>query len=279
MSRSYRRVGAGALGTLLAVLFTVTLASAPRAHAAGCTLAPTNGTVMRFVGARTYTLHVPAGLAGPQVPLLLSMHGASGFSAEQEFVTGWSPYADAHHFIVAYPQGVSNLWDINQNSYDVTFLRQVVADISSTWCVDPHRVFSDGHSNGAIMSMRLACDAGNVFASSVEYAGADPTSLGSPCTPSRPIAVGLFHGNSDSVAPIGLDQQARDKWLGRDTCPSSPAHSVDAYGTLDTYSPCAAGVSVSWRVLFNQNHGWPTGAAGQDQRDKMWTFLTANVLP
>src|SRR5713101_5860044 len=146
MSRSYRRIGAGALGALFAVVFTVTLASARQAHAAGCSLASTNGTVTRLIGARTYTLHVPAGLAGPQVPLLLSMHGASGFSAEQEFVTGWSPYADAHRFIVAYPQGVSNLWDIQQNSYDVTFLRQLVADISGTWCVDPHRVFSDGHS-------------------------------------------------------------------------------------------------------------------------------------
>ncbi len=32
------------------------------------------------------------------------------------------------------------------------------ADISATWCVNPKRVHATGHSSGAIMAERLACD-------------------------------------------------------------------------------------------------------------------------
>jgi polyhydroxybutyrate depolymerase len=284
MSRAFKRLR---LPVAVASLFVSAVAApvlgAQTASAAGCNLNSTNGTVTKSIVSggvtRTYLLHVPTGLAGPTVPLLLSMHPLTYTAAQQESSTSWSPYADSHHFIVAYPQGINGAWNYSANSYDVTFLRSVISNISASWCVDSKRIFTDGWSAGAVMSMRMACDAADVIASAVEWAGESPTMNNQPCAPSRAIAVGLFHGDADTIAPLSADQQNRDEWIARDGCSTTPAHSSDTYGTLDKYTGCTSGVAVWWRVLAGQDHFWPTAAKAADQRDKMWTFLTTYVHP
>src|SRR5438067_1468350 len=95
---------------LAAAALAALTAGAPVAAAAtpGCTLTTTGGTVTRTLGTRTYELHVPAGLTGTQVPLLLSLHGAGSNGTQDESFTGWSGFADAHEFIVAYPDARPN---------------------------------------------------------------------------------------------------------------------------------------------------------------------------
>jgi polyhydroxybutyrate depolymerase len=289
--RLIRRACAAVVASTMLGVVAVAASTAAPASAAGCTLATTNGTITRTIvtssGVRTYLLHVPSGLTGSSVPLLLSDHGGGAFAAYQQSVTQWSPYADSHNFIVAYPQAIADYWDYSQGSYDVSYLKQVVSDIKGTWCIDPHRVFSDGWSNGALMSQRMACDTPNLFASAVSWAGADPTIpnfdangvTGSPCTPSRPVAVGIFQGANDPISSPSIGQQNTNDWVGRDGCPAMPISSSDNYGTLLQYQPCNSGVAVWWRVMSNQQHTWPTGTAGQDLRDHMWSFLNNYPLP
>jgi polyhydroxybutyrate depolymerase len=249
----------------------------------GCTLTPTAGTVSRTVGGRTYLLNVPAGLTGTQVPLLLSLHGAGSNGQQDEYFTGWTPFAAAHNFIVAYPQARpssgSGVWDpYSAGTVDVPFLRQVADDISASWCIDPHHVHVDGWSNGAVMSQRVACDAADRFASVTSYGGGTPTLAGfaTPCRPSRPISVGLFAGQYDFTY-AGLAQNT-DEWRAVDACGSTPAHTTDPYGSLDTYA-CAGGSTLLARVVSNTSHNWPFGAQAEDQRSRMWSFFQANPLP
>lgn len=253
-----------------------------------CTLAPTtgpgsvNGTVTRSLGSRLYELYVPAGLTGAQVPLLLSLHGAGSDGYQDEAFTGWSQYAGPHNFIVAYPDAAgpeSGVWDpYTAGSPDVSFLRAVVSDISSNWCIDPHRIYVDGWSNGAVMSQRAACDAADLFAAATSYAGGDPTAAGTsaPCRPSRAISVGLIVGQEDFTF-AGLAQDAT-LWEGLDSCSSTPAQESDQYGTSSTVG-CSGGSQVWTRVVSNTSHNWPSGAQGQDQRDRMWAFFQAHPLP
>jgi polyhydroxybutyrate depolymerase len=248
----------------------------------GCWLASTNGTVTRTLNARYYQLHVPQGLTGTQVPLLLSLHGAGSNGQEDEHFTGWSTFADAHNFIVAYPdaQGYpSGVWDpYSQKSADVTFIRQVVGDIASHWCIDPKRIYVDGWSNGAVMSQRVACDAADLVGAATSYGGGDPTAAGTaaPCKPSRPISVGLIVGQYDFTY-AGLAQDAT-LWQGTDACSTTPASETDQYGSQSTYS-CASGTQLWTRVVSNTSHNWPSGAQGEDQRQRMWAFFQANPLP
>jgi len=259
--------------------------AAPSASAAeaGCTLTPTAGTVTKTIGSRTYLVNVPAGLSGPQVPLLLSLHGAGSTGAQDEYFTGWTPFAAAHGFIVAYPQArpsqYSGAWDpYSADSADVGFLRDVVADISAHWCVDPRRVYADGWSNGAVMSQREACDAADLFAAVTSYGGGTPTlaEFAKPCQPSRAISVALFAGQYDFTY-AGLAENASE-WRQVDGCSSNPAHTTDTYGSQDAYS-CAGGTTLLARVVANTSHNWPFGAQAEDQRNRMWSFLTANPLP
>jgi polyhydroxybutyrate depolymerase len=270
---------------LALALALAALAATPTAASAaepGCSLDPTSGTVTRTLADRSYELRVPAGLAGPDAPLLLSVHGFGGNGQVQERFTGWSGFADSHGFIVAYPNGRSVLglgaWDpYSATSPDVGFIRRVADDIASTWCVDPDRIHVDGWSNGAVMSQRVACEAADRFASVTSYGGGTPTLGGTrPCAPSRPISVALFVGQFDFTY-TGLTPNTNE-WLEYDDCSPQPVRTSDPHGTLDTYS-CAAGTQVLSRVVSDTSHNWPSGATGEDQRNRMWSFFEANPLP
>ncbi|MGQ0716619.1 MAG: alpha/beta hydrolase family esterase [Pseudonocardiales bacterium] len=262
--------------------------TAQLAVAGSCSLAPTAGTITRTLGARSYLLHVPAGLTGPSVPLLLTMHGAGqegtglDSAAAIEAATGWDADADAHGFIVAYPASAATrptAWDATKGGPDVQFLRDVVADISATWCVNPKRVHATGHSSGAIMAERLACDAPDVFASVSAYAGASPVLFGGPCTPSRPVPVGIFQGTLDPVSSVGVGIANRNEWLALNGCPLLPTTELGVPLEASTYGPCQDGVEVVWRVYLLQGHNWPTGADKADIRTRIRALFERNPLP
>lgn len=272
------------------VVLSATPGSGKKANkiAGRCSLAPTAGTITRRLGTRSYLLRVPAGLKGPSVPLLLTMHGAGqegtglDSAAAIEGATGWDADAAAHSFIVAYPASAATrptAWNATQNGPDVQFLRDVVADISATWCVNRKRVHATGHSSGAIMAERLACDAPDVFASVSAYAGASPVLFGGPCAPRRPVSVGIFQGALDPVSSLGVGIANRDEWLTRNGCPLTPTTEPGVPLEASTYGPCKDGVKVVWRVYLLQGHNWPTGADNADIRNRMRALFEKNPLP
>jgi poly(3-hydroxybutyrate) depolymerase len=59
------------------------------------------------------------------------------------------------------------------------------------------------------------------------------------------------------------------------TCSSAP---TDSYGVTHTWA-CPAGTQVVARVVENISHNWPSGAQGEDQRQRMWVFFEANTKP
>jgi polyhydroxybutyrate depolymerase len=255
-----------------------------------CTLASTGGTIQRQVNGRDYWVNVPEGLPGPSAPLLLGLHGflqtpvTEGGIAGHEQTTSWSDIAAREKFIVAYPSAnpPRAAWDFSHGSADVAYLREVVLDISGTWCVDPHRVHVEGHSSGALMAARLACDAPDVFASIAVYAGVDPTLLGSPCAQDqasgRPISMGIFHGINDDISRFPLAIEHRDKWIKRNDCSSIPTTEPNVQVEASVYGPCRAGVEVVWRV-YNAGHLWPQGPDHADITSRMWAFFQRNPLP
>ncbi|MGH3549833.1 MAG: alpha/beta hydrolase family esterase [Pseudonocardiaceae bacterium] len=229
---------------------------------------------------------MPADLSGRSVPLLIALHGAIQPPRLHEADTGWSDVAKTRHFIVAYPSTRQSTWDFAQGSEDVAYLRAVVRDISSVYCVDPRRIHAEGHSSGALMAARLACDASTVFASVAVYAGADPTLTGSPCgdprgpnvDPLRPIAMGIFHGKADAISLFPFAVQHRDNWLHRNGCPATPITEPNVVVEASVYRPCKAGVEVVWRI-YQAGHLLPKGADKIDLISRMWDFFLRNPFP
>src|SRR5215207_4788758 len=78
--------------------------SVPSAAAA----ASTEGTLRTPDGRdRTYQLYVPPNLTpGEPVPLLVALHGGTGWGTQFEHNSGFDQLADQRGFIVVYPDGV-----------------------------------------------------------------------------------------------------------------------------------------------------------------------------
>lgn len=188
------------------------------------------------------------------MPLLISFHGHTSNSAAHALETGWGDFAERERFIVAFPNTPIEAWLWGPNSTDVSIARDLVADVRASYCIDPARVYASGYSNGAQMAQRLGCDAADLFASVTEYAGGSPGDL--TCHPSRPIAVGMFHGDADGTVSISDGRASRDERVARLHCSTPPATTVLADGIEQIY-PCPDDTEVLWREYSGQHHPWP----------------------
>ncbi len=165
-------------------------------------------------GDRPVTVRVPASYdAAVPAPLLIVLHGYGSFGAETADYLGLDAFAETNGILTAYPEGTEDpggdqYWNARQVDTvasgvdDATYLSGLVAEIADTANVDPDRVFAMGHSNGAFMAYRMACDHADVFAAVVSLAGAT-IQTADECRPSRPIAVLEIHGDRDDVLLYG----------------------------------------------------------------------------
>lgn len=164
-------------------------------------------------GSRPVDVKTPAGFdpkAGTY-PLLLLLHGYGSSAAQQDRYLGFSQEALRRGYVFAAPNGTVSgssrrFWNASEACCnfeaktvdDVAYLRQLIEDITARYAIDPKRVYVFGHSNGAFMAYRLACDASNSVTAVAGLAGSlrsDPTQ----CRPERPVSVLAIHGTDDRV--------------------------------------------------------------------------------
>src|SRR5688572_27262361 len=121
---------------------------------------------------RPYGLKVPAGYEGQApVPLVVLLHGYTSNGAQQAAYFGLPAVADKEGFLLATPDGTrdrlgNRFWNatdaccdfFRSGVDDVAYIDAVIDDIAAKYPVDPARVFVAGHSNGAFMAHRYACD-------------------------------------------------------------------------------------------------------------------------
>ncbi len=159
---------------------------------------------------RSYRLYVPASVRAKDAPapLVLVLQGAGpGFDVMD--ITRITPVADREGFAVAFPNAVGDLWNDGalkvlgaNDSRDVAFLRGVVADIEAKGLkVDRKRIYAIGLSNGGMMSLRLACEAADLFAGVGAIAASMPKALAPDCRPSAPVSVIVVNGTEDPIVP------------------------------------------------------------------------------
>jgi polyhydroxybutyrate depolymerase len=256
---------------------------------------------------RTVVVHLPPSYDPTKpMPLVLNFHGYSSNAFQQSLLTGMSRKADDAGFIVLYPEGTGSKQSFNggaccgdaamTNVDDVGFTRELLDTAVERLCVDQHRVFATGMSNGGFMSHRLGCELSNRIAAVAPVAGVLATD---PCTPSRPLPVLYFHGTADQVVPY--DGVAMNHW------PSAP-DSFNKWATLDgctgtatetfrmsdahcaSYGSCGGGAVVTFCTIDKGGHTWPGGldtsslgygytTQNISATDTMWTFFQAHPLP
>ncbi|CDZ96634.1 hypothetical protein [Phaffia rhodozyma] len=250
---------------------------------------------------RTYLLHVPSNYdSNASHPLVLSFHGAGGTSANQEKLSQFSVPGIAIGglpVIAAYPQGADNtaekrtgVWYsapyANTTVDDVQFAKDVVADISSHYCINPVRVYASGKSNGGGFTAYLACrpDTSTLFAAFAPVSPVSPalyngTLAFSGCDPSRPVPIINSHGVVDQTIPFeGRNVSAtgdygvgtatinvslwRRQWAIRNGCYSNgslpdPTYTIHPYpNATEEVWQCNAVLEAF--TTSDLGHSWPT---------------------
>lgn len=162
---------------------------------------------------RAYRVYVPDPLPSGPVPLLLGFHGGTGWADQFAISNRIEPIADREGFVVVHPDGVKigggpgGVWNggvccgpaARQGVDDVAFVDALLDALEAELPIDPARVYAFGHSNGGIMSYRLACE----LADRIVGIGVVAGTLGvEECAPSQPVAVLHVHGTADENLPI-----------------------------------------------------------------------------
>jgi polyhydroxybutyrate depolymerase len=270
---------------------------------------------------RTYHLYVPASLPpGQPVPLLVGLHGGSGWGTQFEAQSGFDGIAEANGFLVVYPDGTkiplspeSRVWnsgdccgaaqDDRDHVDDVAFISALIDHLEATYPIDRARVFAAGHSNGAMMTYRLACQ----LADKIDAVGLQAGTIGIPsCQPSHPVSVLHIHGEADDNVPIdggvgphGISRtdfpsptDAVHHYAALDGCPATSADSKAPTNpdiTMHVWAPCADGTEVEFLTVAGAGHAW-MGHPGSrlvgvitgppypnlDASAQIWAFLAAH---
>jgi polyhydroxybutyrate depolymerase len=259
---------------------------------------------------REWRLYVPRSLAQiGDVPLVVGLHGGLG-SGEQFAADGFfDSQAERGAFIAVYPDGISRgrlldarTWNaggccgtaMNEGVDDVAFIAALVDRLASELPIDRDRVYATGHSNGAMMAQRLACDRADLFAAIAVYSGP----LQTPCAPSEPISVLNIHGDADENILIGGGNGPRAvsntdytslaetaaTWVSLNGCTTALPANIEGAVTTSIWTDCRDGVVVETQIVAGANHAWaggaPTGrlradpSPDLDASSAIWDFLS-----
>ncbi len=182
-------------------------ATVPPQPSAGCqsgTALQGNGASVNFSAAGeagSYLVEGPSDASSSHpLPLVIDLHGYSETAAIQANITQLGSYGIAHDFITVTPQ-VNELvqhWVTAPGSPDQKFLISLIGHIANTLCVDRHRIYVAGYSNGAFMASALACSDASTIAAVATVAGIQAPPV---CHPSRRVPVIAFHGTADPFVP------------------------------------------------------------------------------
>jgi len=269
---------------------------------------------------RSYHVYLPGTLpAGKAVPLLIGLHGGLGHGTQFEANSGFDHIADANRFIVVYPDGTpipalpaGRVWNAGgccaaaaedrDDVDDVGYISALIDRLKRTYRIDDGRVFATGHSNGAMLSYRLACELSTkVVAIGVQSGALFQTD----CHPTKAVSVLAIHGTADQNVPItgGVGTHALSgvafpspadgpaTWARLDRCPA-PTIAADPANrdvTTQAWAPCRNGTKVRWITVKGANHAWmghpsasPASAAlvgtpyqRFDSSKAIWAFLAS----
>lgn len=269
---------------------------------------------------RQYRLHVPPSYDGSAVaPLVLLFHGAGGSDEGIADYTQLPAKADEAGFIAVMPLGTvpptlptgrifNFLTFIPGLPDDVAFVDDLLDELEAQLCIDARRVYATGASNGAMISVRLACELADRIAAIAPVSGAyfppfSPDIAAEPrCSATRAIPVVAFHGTDDDTVPFAggaitdllpigtrhIENEVIPDWAAHNRCDSTPAEQpVTEHVRRVQYGGCADDALVALYAIEGGAHVWP-GADDLpepdvndeiDTNDIIWEFFLSHPLP
>ena len=255
------------------------------------------GTLMYDGTVRNYRLYIPSGYSSAgSFPLVFNLHGYTSNAEQQEFYSEMNVVAEANNFLVCYPNGIGNAWNVNWNfgstADDVGFISALIDALADDYAINLSRVYSCGMSNGGFMSYRLACELNDRIAAIASVTGSMVP--GYVCTPGKPVPVLEIHGTADLTVPynglaglcINIDDVVAF-WANNNNCEANPdTIAIENSSTLDLctatrydFNECENS-KVSLIKINGGAHTWPgasfiLGTTNQDisASEEIWAFF------
>ncbi|MGK5050410.1 alpha/beta hydrolase family esterase [Janthinobacterium sp. RB2P8] len=175
---------------------------------------------------RRYIVYTPAAYdSAPQkiFPVVFNFHGGGMSMAEQMLYTQMNRTAERHQFIVVYPQGIKQDWNVGfgmdylTGTDDIGFTQAMLSKLRQDYRIDDKRVYATGLSRGGFFALRLAAELPQQFAA--------VASVGAP----MPEPVRQHHKKTDKVGML-LIQGTADKVVLHE---GKAASYLSAEGTFD----------------------------------------------
>lgn len=271
-----------------------------------------------------FRLHIPPATSMADA-LVLQFHGGGSNGAAMELVSGLSALGDAEGFATLSPEGWqvpsvgSQVWNggaccgptqLQPSHVAATAaMLDVVPELGA--CFDAKRVYATGHSNGGIMTYRLACELSDRIAAVAVSAGylasdnldATPPQQVFACAPDRAVPLLHVHGLEDLCVPFaGGKSQSTGKtspavedvvadWRARSACVEAGTDTTEGAVRRRGWT-CEGGSSVELITVATLGHAWAgspiygnpelCGGLTTDQvstTEEAWRFFQAHSLP
>ena len=264
---------------------------------------------------RWFKVHVPSQYNSKKpIPLMFALHGGVGDMNTQSNDKYYHQItkSESANYVIVFPNGYSPFqsgkiatWNAgaccgparDNKADDVKFIKMIIDQLKKQLNIDASKIFSNGMSNGGMMSYRLACELSDVFKGIAAVAGTDNTL---ECNPKNPISILHIHAENDDhvlfnggLGPKALNSKAETtfnsvsdtikKWVKINHCPEKAERILNVDGAYcDLYSPCKNNTQVKLCVTKTGGHSWPGGEKPRgttesskaiSATDEIWSFL------
>ncbi len=229
------------------------------------------------VGATTRQMlvYAPSGIQ-ENSPLLLSLHGLNQDINYQKNQTQWETVADANGFVVVYPAGINNSWDLGGTS-DTDFILAIIDEMADRYNIDRNRVYLSGFSMGGMMTYHAATKIADKIAAFAPVSG---YLMGGPNTnSSRPVPIIHTHGTGDPVVPFSGVATCIDAWITRNGCPATevvtapyPESKPNSNATKHYWGKGTDDVEIVLLELEGVGHWHSIDPNGVHTSEEIWNF-------
>lgn len=230
---------------------------------------------------RKMLVYAPSGIK-ENSPLLLSLHGLNQDIAYQQNQTKWETLADANNFVLVYPAGINNSWDLSGTS-DTDFILAIINEMYKRYGIDRDRVYLSGFSMGGMMTYHAM----NIIADKIAaFAPVSGYLMGGPNTnSSRPVPIIHTHGSADDVVPFSGVQTCLNAWITRDKCPKTavvtkpyPANKPNSSGTKYYWGRGTDNVEIVLMRIEGAGHWHSIDPNGINTSLEIWNFCKNYTL-
>lgn len=226
---------------------------------------------------RSMIVYVPTALPSNR-PLVISMHGSGQSADYQRAQAKWEQVADTAKFLVVFPSGINNQWDISGTS-DINFITAIIDTMHRRYGIDRNRVYLSGFSMGGMMTYHAATQIAHKIAAFAPVSGYPL--WGSNYNSSRPIPIIHVHGDADDVVTYNNLGNYLNGWITRNQCPTTPqiiqpypANKPNSIATRRYWGPGAAQSEVVLLTLAGKGHWYSLDTVnGVHTSLEIWNFV------